>query len=427
MNTTGCPAFFARDDLLAMDPFGTNESPCNVMIPLYAVLLAVFTLILGAVALSRTKYILRRVYSNSGVTLGAPWRGRLGWPQILTISQSWLSCINSLLLLIVPLAYGSGNNIVVVLFGVQNVLNAISSERWLTKLIRLGSKIIGKPNQRSSKQLANSLRPTRPVSSSTVSDVHGGGGEEAMPEQLLAMVHLERFDIVLYVMMTSLRLVTIFLLISLCVLPLVFPSERRWLLGGLGAQSYHVFASLAVFLYQYHRCKAAMIITQKHIHAMLKNDPDKALGSDDGLRQAIKKFSRHQLILTMTGCPGGVIFLLWAISVLPVNHSTILVGVFFDVLVNGSMFFTFKPKRKSRQSKRLDRQELQQIQQQQQSAVVVAADHPQRPDRASGGPSESHVQAVRGSTMAMVSPTVSREPDQATGAEADRLDQEQVS
>ena len=344
MNTTGCPAPFARDDLLAMDPLNLSESPCFLVVPVYAILLAMYTVIMGGVATLRTRYIWKRVYSRTATRSRA---GRFGWLQILTITQSWLSCLAFFLLLIIPFVYGSENNVIVFIFGVQHVLYAISSERWLTKLIRLGSRIIGK--RYTTTKATNGLRASSKVDLAA----EDSGSAPMEGEEFSAMAKLERFDPILHVLMFSIRVMMVFLLISFCILTLVFPFERRWLLAGLGTQGYLIFASLVVSIYQYQRCKTAIIETQRRIKALVQsNDPAGGGAEKDGLKHVLKKFTRHQLILTVTGAPGWLIHFLWATSVIPINFTTILVSTTFDVVVNGSMFITFVHKSASSSTKK---------------------------------------------------------------------------
>jgi len=403
MNTTGCQAQLARDDLLLMDPSASPISPCILVIPLYATLLAIYTLVLGLVAFSRTRYILKRTFSRSATRSGKT--GSIGWVQTVTITQSWLSCINCFLILIVPFVYGSAHNVIVFLFGVQNVLYAISSERWLTKLIRLGSKIIGKRYTTSSKQQL--MRSPGSPRSGKAEDSNNDSGTD--DNEFAAMDNLRHLDLFLKIMMTSIRLMTVFLFISFCVLTLVFPTERRWLSAGLGAQSFLVCTSLIVLVYQYQRCKTAIIQTQKHVQAMLKNN-SRPPEEKDGIKNVLKKFTRHQLILTVTGGPTWILLLLWAVSVIPINHATILVAMGIDVIVNGSMFFTFVLKSATKGGKTTTKSNrlVGGGDQQAQLGIVAIADLDKKAGSSSGAGSEGGITRTKtamAQTTTMVAPS----------------------
>jgi hypothetical protein len=316
MNTTGCSPYYARDTFFVMDPIAASVAPCIVPLPLYGCFIGIYASILGLVAYSRTSYIVRRAYSGK-VKRGK--RGEFGSLQILTMTQSWLSSINMDLLLIVPLTYGTQHNVVIFLLGFQIFLFGVSSERWLTKLIRLGARIIG--TNYYSKPKANQ-----------VSDSQQGS------EEALIFEDLQKFDLIQRSLVFSVRAALALELLSFCLFCMVFPTARYWFLIGIGFQSYFTFACMFVIIHQYQRCKNAIIQTQKGVRQILRNP---AADSNIAVKSVLSKFTRHQWIVLTTGTPGAIVLLLWAAEVIPINFGMLIVCCSFDVVVNSSMFLTF--------------------------------------------------------------------------------------
>ena len=128
-NTSGCPYLLGRDDFfLKLD----SKNNCIVVIPFYFIYVVLSAIILAFVAYARTVYILKRFKA----------RGRFSTTQKILIVQSWCSCISANLLWLIPLTYGTQDNVMTLLLGIHYLLFNISSERWVTKLLKLGNRIM---------------------------------------------------------------------------------------------------------------------------------------------------------------------------------------------------------------------------------------------------------------------------------------------
>jgi hypothetical protein len=246
---------------------------------------------------------MRRVVSH---------KGKFALLQIITLTQSWASLLATLAILIVPLAYGANDNVMILLLGIQIFLFQISSIQWQEKLLRLGSRIIGvkfKPRLQS--------------------------GNQHSEEDLLA-----KQDFLLKLLVLSIKIAILFQLICLCVLAMVFPTDTTWLSLGIGMLAYFTLASVLTFVYQYQRCKTAILAAKKHVEATMMA----YVSEDVSTSVAVAKFKKHQIIQLLTGLPATVILLLWSIEVIPPSFWLTIFTVLCDTLVSGTMLSTFMGK-----------------------------------------------------------------------------------
>jgi len=299
MNTTGCANTYAQDRFFAM---GAVPAPgeCTFSIPFYAVYMSLAVLMMAMVAIRRTTLIIDRVRFAKKHSR----RGKCSMVQVTTMAASWLAVLIHLAILIVPLTYGDANNVMVFLLGIQVFVFQIGSIKWSDKLIRLGSRIIGSKL------------------SSKPSDSH----EESEDP-------LRKHDTLLRVLGILIRAVALFQVICWCIFSLVFPSEKLWFLLGSGMLAISTLGLITLIIYQYQRCKMAIYAMNARIEANV-------LVKDQSTMVAVSKFTKHQLI-QLFGVPCIVLFLLWAVEVIPRSYAYMLVCVGCDVLVNGSMLVTF--------------------------------------------------------------------------------------
>lgn len=298
MNTSGCSSFgIGRDDLLQMNT--GKEAPCTLIIPLYIVVVTLFGCILLLVAIKRTMYIIRR--SETG-NYGQD-SNKFGMNQIYTLTQSWLTVLNVFLLLIIPFTYGTSNSVICFLVGTLYFFFGISADRWIAKILRLGSRIIGKKPNNNTEEIYR---------------------------------HLDQLDWILTILVYSIRFVLL-LQLSCTILTVVYPLDRYWLLSVIGFQVYLVTAAVTILMYQYQRCKNAIYASQRNIQGIVEH-------ANRGTNAVLKKFNRHQLILIGMGLPAICIHVLWTVEVIPVNYIVVMMVVFFGAFVNSTMLFTFATK-----------------------------------------------------------------------------------
>ena len=308
--------------------------------------MSVYWVITLVVAVSRTQYIVKRAYARKN-PIPASGCGRFAWLQVVTLTTSWLSVINIFLLLIWPLTYGPRNDVVVALLGIQYLLYNITAERYQTKLIRLGARII--PGSGRSKVTS----PTSVAGKSLVNESedlqdNGGGGNTF--DQLS---YLKNFDAVLTLLMTAIRAMTLiqFVLITVLGLALDPVTARRCFLAGIGMLGGIVSASWVVVMYQYQRCKNAIAATQKQVQEMMAEPGERPLYDS-----VLRKFTLHQVFLSLIGASVVLIHILWAVEVIPVTYVLVLVCLFFDtvtgVIMSGSFVFKFG-RRRGKTSKKL--------------------------------------------------------------------------
>jgi len=324
MNTSGCDPAFARDSLF-IPPGTPGDPPCTLLMPLYFIPLAFYIIILGSVAVVRTMLVLRKRGStrNTGGSFLSPL---VPW---VIVTASWMTVGVLLLHIIIPTTYGTGNNVMTFLIGLQYLSFNILGERWLRKLVRLGTKII-MPNYKASKQVNSS---------------DGGSAQESAQDK--AMDALAKSDAVL-------KIIDVFVVITIsvqvtafCVLSMVFPQDSTWIHVGLGLQGFDVWLTMFAIVWQYERCNNAITSTNIGLKDVTRSGGQ---SSKRGVNAVQSKFRRHQLILLCTGLTGGLIFILWGAGVIPLNYILIIVTGLYDSVINGSILVTFVVKRGKRAS-----------------------------------------------------------------------------
>ena len=317
-NTTGCADAFARDDLLVPSSLPDFFSACFVSLPAYYILLLFFAIILSGVAFARTKLVqVRTKRMRLGQKVGSSLTARLS-PAVVLFA-SWSSVCVLALFLIVPLAVSPLNNSLIFLIGVQYACFNILSERWLMKLVRLGSKII----------MGGSKKDNSSSSSGVVGEEH-----------LKAMDYLNRSDNVLVVLHTLIIVGLVFQFICLCVLSMIFTDTSLFVRIGIGMQGFNIFIPMCAIIWQYQRCTTAILASSKTTKNLAQNG-----GRNQALESVVLKFRRHQIILAIFGIPGSLVFLLWGVSVFQVSFVVIIINSFLDAFVNCGVLVTFIKRR----------------------------------------------------------------------------------
>lgn len=318
VDQTGCEPLFAKDNLFAM---GLDQSMigCSLSIVAFTVCFAVFLCIMLLVAALRTYVIFHNRKRKLQQLLSVS-----SWMSILTLVQSWLCVALYLIILVVFHTYGAGDNVFVFLLGMESLLFGIGSDQWVAKLIRLGSRIIGPTRKQVQQMNSQQFRPM---------------GSGRLPRQSVmqiadAMSHSDR-NLKAISMLNRFVLGLQFLF--LCILAMVFQTQRIWLRAGIALLAVSVFLSLVAALWQYHRCENAMLETQRNIEGK-----QSAPHWIDVVRW---KFLMHRLVLASIGIPGIITILLWAIEVIPINYIMLIVFGVFDVATNSIMILTFLQRR----------------------------------------------------------------------------------
>lgn len=131
-NLTGCPPYYAVDNL-----FDKKQTECNLHIPVFVGILALFGLVHLGVGITRTKVIRGNMLKRKAPIDAFSWQAVIPW---ITLTQTWAAFVTVVMTPVVWAVYSPGGfmlTIFAVLFG-------ISSEMWLAKLVRLGARIIPK-------------------------------------------------------------------------------------------------------------------------------------------------------------------------------------------------------------------------------------------------------------------------------------------
>jgi len=316
MNTSGCDPAFARDSMFVY-PGSLTEPSCTLLMPLYFLMLSIFFLLLLAVALVRTSLVLNkkrgatRLPSNSVLSSLVPW---------VIVSASWVSCFVIFLLIIIPSTYGTGNNVIVFLLGLEFLSFNILGERWFRKLVRLGSKII-KPILGTNKNY-DASNGSSELSATIVDDK--------------SMAYLEKTDTLLKAIDVAVILTITIQLIAMCVLAMVFPANNTWLRVGLGLHGLDCWFTALANVWQYERCSNAISSTSAGLRDVVRSGTAK-----HGMVAVQAKFRKHQLILITLGGPAGLVYILWGAGVIPINYILVIVTGFYDALTNCGILMTF--------------------------------------------------------------------------------------
>ena len=315
MNTTGCAAAFARDSTLILDGIHI-ETACFLAMPFYFLMLVLFSIILGLVATIRTMLVCSRKRRQTYHSILSPLV-----PMVI-VCASWISFFVMLLLIVMPATFGTGGNVMIFLIGMEYLCFNILSERWLRKLIRLGSKIISNPK--------------RPGAGAAASDSSAQSAEE-----LKMLEYLNKSDRVLKILDSFIIVGITIQAICLCILCMVFTENPVWLRIGIGMEGFNVFCPMCALIWQYQRCTSAITSSMREVKSF--QTPAKP-----GLQNVQLKFRRHQLILACSGIPASLLYVLWGADVIPISYLVIVITAFFDSVVNGGVLVTFVRRAKTR-------------------------------------------------------------------------------
>jgi hypothetical protein len=262
-----------------------------------------------AVAYSRTAIIFRRVR-------GRRVQAKLNRAQLITIGQVYCSLLVTLALLIVPFI-SQGGNVMVLLLGLQGLLFWICGLRWFNKLLRLGSRIIDPKRKQANTSSDGANTPDHPN----------------------AVDELAKSDSILKILISIATIIITIQAFFYCILAMVFPTNRIWLLTGVGLQSLLVLLSALMFTHQYQRCKNTILEANSKVRAITTANSNSTLA-------VVRKFTMHQIILLATALPGIIVLLLYSLEVIPVNFTLTIVYTFFDVVTNASLLGVFMCKGK---------------------------------------------------------------------------------
>ena len=335
MNTTGCNSPFARDTFLILE--GDNvDTSCFLPMPFYFIAMILFSLILGLIAIARTSLACNRNNKRKTGFHSSSLRRNSVLPLIIPCF-SWISFVVTILLLILPATYGSSGNVMIFLNGLEYMSFNIISERWLKKLIRLGSKIII-PSPKQDHAAASS----DDSASSSTHQAAGGGLEQdsKLLESLTRSDNVLKILDVLIIAGISLQVV------CMCVLCMVNPENSLWLHLGVGMQGFNVFLAMSALIWQYQRCASAIVSTTSNLNnVVVVSTPHASKTKPAGLQSVLLKFRKHQLILASFGTPASIVFLLWGISEIPLSYLVIIATGFFDSMVSCGVLVTFVNKR----------------------------------------------------------------------------------
>jgi hypothetical protein len=337
-NVTGCGSALARDTLLVPSALEQliESAECFVALPLYYILIILFTVILLLVALVRTKIVKANQLKRKKAH--ASWSTRM-FP-LATLLASWASVAVLVLLMIIPLLAFPLNNSLIFLIGLQYLCFNILSERLLRKLLRLGAKIISTKELHSSSSDADDTNKT--------------------------LDYLKRSDSVLRVLHVLIMAGITFQFLCLCVLSMAFPDQSIWLRVGVGMEGFNIFCPMCALIWQYQRCSSA-------IAKQMNKVKDLGPGSRAGvLDSVLAKFRKHQFILALFGIPGSLLYALLGADVIKISYLVIVVNAFLDAGVNSGVLMTVI--KKSNKSATYDTTNLA-------SGSLVMADGTMRVDR----------------------------------------------
>jgi hypothetical protein len=142
MNYTGCPAFYARDDLLLIDPstdLNLGEATCTLPVLLYGIVVGLAFVVLSLVALIRARHVFRRAAAAKATTPTGNTKKK--WIALLGVGASIISATSAGLLLVLPFVVHAPFALRIV-FGFHTAGFNYLALRWLAKLIKFGTKVI---------------------------------------------------------------------------------------------------------------------------------------------------------------------------------------------------------------------------------------------------------------------------------------------
>jgi hypothetical protein len=323
LNTTGCPAGVARDNFLVPSALlGEQEPGCTLIIPVYYILQLTFATISLLVALARTQLWRKKQLRKTSARSKLKTRKAI-ISAYLVVGGSWASLCINLLEMIIPLAVSELNNAMILLLGAQFFFFALITERWLTKLVRLGSRILLR------KHIPDTVRLQF---NSSREDLIGE--REREPEDQVEKV--ARMDTVLKVIHRILIIVILTQLILLCVVCMIITDTRIYLQIGVGLQACFVTLMMLTMCWQYQRCVWVIIETSRKVQATSPS-PSRS----QTMTVVLSKFRSHQAIILGNGLIASVVYILWGLRVYEINYITIIVTSLFDALNNGGLILTF--------------------------------------------------------------------------------------
>jgi hypothetical protein len=326
MNATGCPSLYAYDNVFSREPV-SNE--CELLIPLFVVVLEYCACVHLVVALKRTQIIRRnrnkrQERTRQGVAI-SKWSMAIPY---ITLCHSWGSFGGCALAPLVWYLYSpSGFMLAIVGFCFN-----LQCELWLAKLIRLGSRII-------------------PVTSVSSLQSSSGTGDSSQAESNVILDQLSKTDRPLKVMQALSRSLLIAqFLAGAIAFPLV-PSHEDFLvrfLVGIEAPLGVVYA--ASLIWQYLRCEHAIQRTNDVTKKMLSGQES----STNATLSAIKKMRQQRYILAAAMGIGCTLALLFAVNVIVIRYWLLLTAEVLDSSISMTMAISLFRKGRHRNRKTVD-------------------------------------------------------------------------
>jgi hypothetical protein len=256
-----------------------NETQCSIPIIFYLVYFTFCSFCLLLIGLKRSLILLKiskRKTSKHHFAKNENWKQF--W-SMLTLLGTWICAFTVILITILPFLIYNNPSMMICLIVVHITIFDAVSERWLSKLIRLGLRII--PNH-------------------TTSSENGNSGD-----------YLADQDLILKILLSLIRL-TLFLGGIFSFLSILFSNELRWFQVTLGLHGGLVFLQMNGINWQSQRVINTIQNSQNKVHHV---------GGSGNVKifKVIMQFRLQQMILFCSGFSGTIVYLLFAVQVIPIT------------------------------------------------------------------------------------------------------------
>lgn len=215
---------------------------------------------------------------------------RLRWGQYQTILSSLCTLVVGVLFTILPHTHGTDYNVMLCLVGVVWCLFNVVALRWVSKIHRLGSKLIMK----------------------------------RVPEAKSTLQALGQDQTVFSVLLGLGYVLTAMQFLCTCVLAVVFYEDAGWVRASYGLNTAFLAIAAACALHQTEKCRQAVKQTIQQVAEML------TAGTLDKYAQVQAKFRNQELFFALVGVGSTLMCALAAAGVIPVDHRMLLVAMGLD-------------------------------------------------------------------------------------------------
>ena len=288
-----CPPNYIQDNFFVFN--STPVPSCSLNLSVYLTLMSCYALLFFIVAIERTQLIGRR---RKMFLKSKKYDSKKAIFSYIFILRSFGSVVVTILMEILPFYNQDKNLVMSILLGFQCFFFNFNGERWLTKLIRLGRRIIPKS-----------------VKSS---------GEMSTEEEAEGEV-LKQADYLLKLIIVLIRVSIVIQFVFFCILvPLI--KLKLLLQFAVGLQAFGGSLNILGIIWQYRRCERVFLHSVKNIEG--------ASQPKQSILIVQRKFRSHQIVIFSFGILGCFTYLLFAVELFSLNYILILLSSFVDCMIN---------------------------------------------------------------------------------------------